>query len=92
MDSRSTLERVRVSASADGEITVEDDGPGIEEALRETVLERGKRLDEKSGGAGLGLAIAKEYVLAHRGKIEVVEEGSGGHFRVKLPLNWEKKD
>ena len=43
-------------------------------------------------GSGLGLAIAKEYVLAHRGRIEVVDQGVGGHFRVTLPLNWEKKD
>lgn len=77
-------------------LDVVDQGAGVAAEERERVFEpffRGTRARRGTvKGSGLGLAIAKEYVLAHRGKIEVVEEGSGGHFRVKLPLNWEKKD
>ncbi len=76
-------------------LDVVDQGAGVAAEERERVFEpffRGTRARRGTvKGSGLGLAIAKEYVLAHRGKIEVVEEG-GGHFRVKLPLNWEKKD
>jgi two-component system sensor histidine kinase GlrK len=35
--------------------------------------------------SGLGLAIARELVEAHGGRIAVVPEGKGGHFRVTLP-------
>ncbi len=77
-------------------LDVVDQGPGVAAEERERIFEpffRGTRARRGTvKGSGLGLAIAKEYVLAHRGKIEVIEEGKGGHLRVKLPLNWEKKD
>ena len=77
-------------------LDVVDQGSGVAPEERERVFEpffRGTRARRGTvKGSGLGLAIAKEYVLAHRGKIEVVGEGKGGHFRVILPLNWEKKD
>lgn len=77
-------------------LDVVDEGPGVAAEERERVFEpffRGTRARRGTvKGSGLGLAIAKEYVLAHRGKIEIIEEGRGGHFRVKIPLKWEKKD
>lgn len=77
-------------------LNVIDQGPGVAAEERERVFEpffRGTRARRGTvKGSGLGLAIAKEYVLAHRGRIEVIEEGKGGHFRVSLPLRWEKKD
>jgi two-component system sensor histidine kinase GlrK len=77
-------------------LDVIDEGPGVAAEERERIFEpffRGTRARRGTvKGSGLGLAIAKEYVLAHRGKIEVIEEGKGGHFRATLPLNWEKKD
>ena len=82
-------------AKHDGRAVIEvvDQGPGVAAAERERIFEpffRGTRSRRGTvKGSGLGLAIAKEYVLAHRGKIEVVE-GGGGHFRVSLPLNWER--
>lgn len=76
-------------------IDVIDQGPGVAAEEREHIFEpffRGTRARRGTvKGSGLGLAIAKEYVLAHRGRIEVVDQGAGGHFRVTLPLNWEKK-
>jgi two-component system sensor histidine kinase GlrK len=77
-------------------LDVIDEGPGVSREERDRVFEpffRGTRARRGTvKGSGLGLAIAKEYVLAHRGTIAIVDElGRGGHFRVSLPLSWEKK-
>ncbi|KAA0022409.1 HAMP domain-containing protein [Antrihabitans cavernicola] len=74
-------------------IVVEDDGPGIPAAERDRVFDRFVRLDSprtrESGGAGLGLAIVTEIVLAHHGTVRVVERAGGGsRFEVRLP--WEQ--
>jgi two-component system sensor histidine kinase GlrK len=77
-------------------LDVVDQGAGVPAEERERIFEpffRGTRSRRGTvKGSGLGLAIAKEYVLAHRGRIEVIDDGQGGHFRVRLPLNREKKD
>lgn len=56
--------RVTVLPGENG-ISVEDDGPGIVPAARAGVLERGVRLDERSEGAGLGLAIVMDVLDAY---------------------------
>jgi signal transduction histidine kinase len=65
---RHAIKRVRVVAqtSSDGiAISIEDDGPGIEEHLRSAALARGTRLDERADGAGLGLAIVQDVLDAY---------------------------
>jgi signal transduction histidine kinase len=42
------------------------------------------------GGAGLGLAVARGLVEAHRGEISVVNEGEGCCFTVRLPVAAER--
>ncbi|TKK86433.1 DUF4173 domain-containing protein [Herbidospora galbida] len=77
-------------ASADGtlEIEVADEGPGIPPADRQRVFERFSRLDAgraaDAGGAGLGLAIAKEIAELHGGTVAVAD-GAGCHMVVTLP-------
>lgn len=75
-------------------LDVIDEGQGADVEERERIFEpffRGTRARRGTvKGSGLGLAIAKEHVLAHRGKIEVIDESAGGHFRVTLPLEWVK--
>jgi two-component system sensor histidine kinase GlrK len=79
------------SREADGRVTIEviDSGPGVPPVEREAVFESFFRGRAKAGGrvegSGLGLAIAREYVEAHGGRIALVAEASGGHFRVTLP-------
>jgi signal transduction histidine kinase len=46
----------------------------------------GARTPGAEGGAGLGLAIARGFVEAHRGDIAVRNEGDGCRFTVRLPL------
>jgi signal transduction histidine kinase len=68
------------AASADGRpvITIEDDGPGIAPAARLRVLERGARLDERSGAAGLGLAIVQDVLDAYGWRLELSGSDLGG--------------
>ncbi|MEV6984905.1 HAMP domain-containing sensor histidine kinase [Sphaerisporangium sp. NPDC051017] len=72
-------------------ITVADDGPGIPEADRERVFNRFTRLDgarsRDEGGAGLGLAIVRETVRAHRGSVHLEDASPGLRAVVRLPLS-----
>ena len=81
--------QVAVHAARDGgetiTITVDDDGPGIEEELRDVVLQRGVRADEAAPGSGLGLAIVRDLAELHRGSI-ALERSPGGGTRARLQL------
>jgi signal transduction histidine kinase len=79
------------SGGGDATVSVTDDGPGIPEADRERVFDRFVRLDpdrsRSGGGAGLGLAIVREIVAAHRGSVTVNERPGGGtRMTIQLPL------
>lgn len=70
--------------------TVEDSGPGISPEEREKIFDRFYRIDKsratKTGGRGLGLAIALEIVKAHGGSITIEAASLGGaSFIVTLP-------
>ncbi|HVZ14152.1 MAG TPA: HAMP domain-containing sensor histidine kinase, partial [Bauldia sp.] len=72
------------------ELYVSDNGPGIQPADRELVFERfrqvGDPLTDKPGGVGLGLAICRQIVTQHGGRIWVEDGPDGGAlFRVRLP-------
>lgn len=71
------------------EIAVEDDGPGVPEAMRERIFDPFFTTRDVGDGAGHGLAVAHRVVARHGGTLEV-GEGSGGRgacFRIRLPLN-----
>ena len=71
---------------------VRDDGPGIPPADRERVFERFTRLDDSrtradGGGAGLGLAIAREIAVRQGGSLYVAEdEGPGAVLVAEFPV------
>ncbi len=71
----------------DGVLTVDDEGPGIDEVDRPHVFERFYRSEESRAmpGSGLGLAIVRQVVDRHGGRIEVSEAPSGG-ARIELRL------
>lgn len=85
-----TTVRVEVSAGDDGgaHVRVRDDGAGFPPELVDRAFESFVRADEArtrdGGGAGLGLAIARGLVEAHRGTV-VAHPGPGGHVEVLLP-------
>jgi signal transduction histidine kinase len=71
-------------------LTVADNGIGISEENLPKIFERFTRVDtarsKKSGGFGLGLAIAKEIIDIHEGKVTVVSKvGEGTVFKISLP-------
>jgi heavy metal sensor kinase len=79
-------------ARADGHVLlrVRDSGPGIPVDERERIFERFVRLDpaRESGGAGLGLSIARWVAEAHGGDLRVESSGPGGTvFTATLPVD-----
>ena len=82
---------VRRNASS-VEISVRDDGAGIDAAFAPFVFDRFRQADGKitrtHGGLGLGLAITRQLVEMHGGSIEAASEGlgRGATFTVKLPI------
>lgn len=72
-------------------ITITNQGSEIPTENIERIFEKFYRDDDarntKAGGAGLGLAIAKEIVLAHKGAISAVSEHGTTSFVVELPIN-----
>jgi signal transduction histidine kinase len=67
-------------------INIDDDGPGIPEDQLETVLQRGRRLDETVPGSGLGLAIAIDLAHLYHGSLTLHKSDVGGlGARLELP-------
>jgi two-component system, NtrC family, sensor histidine kinase GlrK len=70
-------------------LDVTDQGPGIEAADRERIFDlfyQGKPAPHSAvKGTGMGLAIARQYVELHEGRISVVDCPKGAHLRVQLP-------
>lgn len=80
-------------ASGDAEalhIDVSDNGPGIDPAHRARLFERGWQGGEgqcREDGAGLGLAIVRDIVDAHGGRVDLLDApGRGTCVRVRLPV------
>jgi two-component system sensor histidine kinase GlrK len=86
--------KICISLSRDYEnaiLDVIDSGPGIDEIDRNKVFDpfyQGKiEHDSSVKGNGIGLSIAREYVIAHNGNIEIIDDlPQGSHFRVILPV------
>ena len=81
---------VRVAVAREGStvlFSVDDDGPGVEDAEQEAIFEpavRGSAGRSESSGAGLGLALARRLARAASGDV-VAQPGGRGHFVVRLP-------
>ncbi|MCH2101119.1 MAG: ATP-binding protein [Planctomycetes bacterium] len=82
-------------------IEVADNGPGVPEAWRERIFEpyeRGKAEGGLKAGAGLGLALVRETMLAHGGRAELVtcsgQQGltGGACFRLSYPVLFGEKE
>ncbi len=70
-------------------IDFHDQGSGVAVADRERIFEpfyRGERQPQDvARGSGIGLSIVHEYVAAHGGRVELLQDQPGAHFRIELP-------
>jgi signal transduction histidine kinase len=70
------------------EVSVTDSGAGIAPEHHQEIFEDFVRVDRNTSGMGLGLAIAKRLIQAHRGKIWVEsEQNQGSTFAFLLPMD-----
>ena len=80
--------RFRLPRPNSVEVSVADSGPGIPAEHHQEIFEDFVRVDRNTTGMGLGLAIAKRLIQAHRGKIWVESEPVGGsRFTFLLPMD-----
>jgi signal transduction histidine kinase len=82
--------RVTIGSSEETDavvIFVDDDGPGLDPSMRDVVLQRGVRADERGSGSGFGLAIVRDLAELHGGSI-VVEGSPEGGVRARPRLPW----
>jgi len=70
--------RVRISTGPGASVLVEDDGPGVPEALRDEVLARGARADTAVGGQGIGLAVVVDLAVSYGGRVSIRDSALGG--------------
>jgi two-component system, NtrC family, sensor histidine kinase KinB len=77
-----------IAQEAKARFEVVDEGPGIPREYHQAIFEKYFRMPgTPSGGAGLGLFIAKEIVESHGGEIGVISEpGKGSTFWFTVPL------
>ncbi len=80
--------RFRLPRPNSVEVSVMDSGPGIAAEHHQEIFEDFVRVDRNTSGMGLGLAIAKRLIQAHRGKIWVESESrTGSRFTFLLPMD-----
>jgi signal transduction histidine kinase len=80
--------RFRLPRPNSVEVSVTDTGPGIAAEHHQEIFEDFVRVDRNTSGMGLGLAIAKRLIQAHRGKIWVESEHQkGSTFTFLLPMD-----
>ena len=71
------------------QITLRDQGPGVAADDRERIFEpffRGQLQPQNAArGSGIGLSIVQEYIAAHGGRLYLLPDRPGAHFRIELP-------
>ncbi len=71
-------------------IEVSDNGSGIPAGEETAIFDRFKKGEK--GGIGLGLAICKAAIEAHKGKILASQSATGAKFRIEIPMTNEEND
>jgi two-component system nitrogen regulation sensor histidine kinase GlnL len=66
------------------ELQVVDDGPGVQEEIRERIFN--PLVSGREGGTGLGLSLAQTFIQYHRGVVEFESRPGRTTFRIVLPL------
>ncbi|MBZ5737180.1 sensor histidine kinase [Nocardioides mangrovi] len=79
---RTTVRLGAVDTATSVEVSVADDGAGIDPALRDTLFSVGA---SGGGGTGLGLGIARRVARSVGGSVDVTSHDQGARFTVSLP-------
>lgn len=81
---------IQLQARRHGErliISVQDNGEGIDFSQQARIFEPFVQIGKKTGGAGLGLALCKEIVQLHGGRLNLYSRpGQGSQFYMALPI------
>ncbi|ATG57983.1 MULTISPECIES: ATP-binding protein [Pseudoalteromonas] len=72
-------------------IGISDDGPGVPEDKRESLLKRGTRLDTYQSGHGVGMAIVSDLVTSYHGTLTITEADKLGGAQFILEFNYHDK-
>jgi len=76
---KGTVIEVKLEETGDGtRVSVLDQGPGIDEAHRQSIAEPFRRIDQRYGGSGLGLSIVQRILQLHRGTLHLENRPEGG--------------
>lgn len=83
-----TRSKVRISgkSGAMAVMRIEDDGPGVDAAIRDDILNRGARGDQVQPGQGIGLSVVSELIQLYGGAFRIGASPLGGaSIEVRLP-------
>ena len=83
-----TRSKVRISGRSGtmAVMRIEDDGPGVDAAIRDDVLNRGARGDQVQPGQGIGLSVVSELIQLYGGAFSIGASPLGGaRIEVRLP-------
>ena len=83
-----THSKVRISgkSGAMAVMRIEDDGPGVDAAIRDDILNRGARGDQVQPGQGIGLSVVSELIQLYGGAFRIGASPLGGaSIEVRLP-------
>jgi len=70
------------------EITVSDNGPGVDASLKDKLFDPFVQSDKRTKGLGLGLALASQITDRHHGRLSYqAKDTNGSHFVLSLPLS-----
>lgn len=86
--SENTIITVKLISGAWFTIQITDQGMGIAPDMKEKIFDLFFRIDQQNIGSGIGLALTRELIHLHQGKINVESElGIGSTFTVLLPVD-----
>ncbi|MFI0848797.1 PAS domain S-box protein [Mesorhizobium sp. IMUNJ 23232] len=68
------------------EILLSDNGPGVPPDIRNRIFEPFFTTKPQGVGTGIGLAFSLGVVQAHKGRLDLLDNAGGAHFRLRLPV------
>jgi signal transduction histidine kinase len=69
------------------EMLISDNGPGIDESIRNKIMQPFLSTKDIGKGTGLGLSISKGLIENHQGEFHLIPNGSLTTFQILLPLS-----